>query len=65
MVKLATGFANTKLCPLFGEFRDQQISNIYCFTIGLLDAKAETFLHGPGSMEQWRDYFLDFASMIE
>ncbi len=39
MVKLATGFANIKLCPLFGECRDKQISDIYCFTIGLLDAR--------------------------
>jgi hypothetical protein len=65
MVKLATGFTNTKLCYMFGEFRDLRISNIYCFTIGLLDAKAEIFLHGPGCTEQWKDYFPDFAAMIE
>ncbi len=65
MVKLATGFANTKLCFLFGEFRDQRISDIYRYTIGLLDVKAESFLHGPGCMEQWRDYFPNFSSMIE
>jgi hypothetical protein len=58
MVKLATGFTNTKLCPLFGEFRDQQISDIYHFTIALIDTKAETFLHGPGYMEQWGIMFL-------
>jgi hypothetical protein len=40
MVKLATGFDNTNLCHLFGELRDQRISNIYCYTIGLLDSKA-------------------------
>jgi hypothetical protein len=65
MVKLATGFANTKLCSLFGEFRDQQISDIYRYTIGLLDSKVEMFLHGLACTEQWVEYFPDFAAMIE
>jgi hypothetical protein len=63
MVKLATGFANTKLCSLFGEFREQRISDIYCYTIGLLDSKTEMFFHGPACMEQWVEYFPDFAAM--
>jgi hypothetical protein len=65
MVKLATGFDNTRLCHLFGEFMVQQISGIYCYTISLLDSNAETFLHGPGCIEQWTKYFPDFAAMIE
>ncbi len=65
MVKLATRFDNTKLCHLFGELRDQRISDIYRYTIGLLDFKAEGFIHGPDCMEQWTEYFPDFAAMIE
>jgi hypothetical protein len=65
MVKLVTGFTNTKLCSLFGEFRDQQIRDIYCYTVGLLDSMAEMFLHGPGCMEQWTEYFPDFAATTE
>jgi hypothetical protein len=65
MVKLATGFAKTKLCHMFGELRGQRISDIYRFTIGLLDVKAESFVHGPDCMEQLVEYFPDFAAMIE
>ncbi len=65
MVRLVTGIANTKLCSLFGEFRDQQISDIYRYTIDLLDAKAESFVHVLNCMEQWVECFPDFAVMIE
>jgi hypothetical protein len=65
MVKLATGNRNTKLCDLFGEPNHQKISNVHCFTILLLDSKAEGILHGETSLEQWVHHFEYFSGMIE
>jgi hypothetical protein len=65
VVKIATGFSNTKLCDLFGGPNHQQINDIYCFNVALLDSTAEGFLHGETSLEQCVHHFVHFAGMIE